>query len=370
MNNKELCGEVVIRRNFNKIVVVLGMFSLIIFFLLYSNAFGNSRDQFNYINMIQTLIDKGCTNTDGTPTIPNVEISFQQEICALSYVTKDVNTIYALQGSFSIFLKLVFLAVVALSIESSSTIKSRIIPFSMSLFVYFLRYFPLHEFTQIRVSLAIGFLMISIGFLIPISSVYSNSLPVLWRKQFQLLAFVSISAISVSLHNSIAPVIPFVLAAAQIRTKKNFLITISLASTTFVLFIGAFYLFTFNYFPQLLEQKVYENNYDDVNVFSIIKILDIASVVLAFRMIDFKIPIQVFCLSAMACSLILFYGVNIANLPTVYAFRLSEILGTFNVSLVASLQSRKQIFLLGTIILVASLRNFIFYLENSFFIPL
>lgn len=376
------------QKNIFKLIILSGVISLFLSFLVYINIFGYSRDQFNYVSMIETLVTKGCRDSRGNYNIPNVEFGFQEELCALSYVFKDVNTIYASQVFISIFLKLIFFSIIFTTIPTASQ-QSRIsrIAFLMGVIVYFLRYFPLHDFTQIRISISIGFTLISLPFLMPtLISPYEVTLNFkkndsannthndkakahrFSQPRFRAFAFSSIVCIAFSFHHSIALAIPFIIIATRVNSKQQFSSIILLTGIVSAILTGFLYLLILSNVTFLYSDDKLYTNYDDINPFSILKILDILSVIVASQVINFRVPMQAFCLTAYTCALIQFYCIIFSGLPTTYAFRLSEILIVFSAFLVVSLNTKKQLVLLAPIVLMASLRAFFNYIDESFFI--
>ncbi len=363
------------------ILIVLSAFlSLFISVLIHNGVFGFSKDSYNYQDMIGTLIARGCKNSDGSYVLPGVEFGFQEEVCFLSRISQDVKVIYSSQIFISIFLKLIFFSIIFLH-KSNNQLKPfyKLSPILIGLLAYFLRYFPLHDFTQLRISIAIGFLVGCCAFLklTPVvnynlekeqnpTNIFKSYTNILWQQKFRIFSILLLLFASFSFHHSIAIVVPFLLISMRVENKRQFVVSMLSVLAICIIFSSFVHTFVFNNIEFAAEQKKYVD-FDDNNPFSILKILDIITIVIAYNVINFKVPIQVFFLSLFTCSLIIFYSLLLNGLPTAYILRLADIFSVFNVFLIASLESKREMTCLIPVVLAASFKTFSHYLNESYF---
>jgi EpsG family len=378
--------------------------------LSYSKIFGVGRDYEVYKEIFDSLLTNGCRSQSDAYIMPHIEFGFQELTCFLSQFSSDYDLVYAIEIFISVLIKTS--VILLLLLRSNLKGSDILVRFAAILFVYFTRYYPLHEFTQIRVSLSTGFLLLSVVCFKNISDFYSifkiNNLRFLnletkkvdkigfskdWKerkkeviiapevsnlenssqsnnlKLSEKIRIVSLSAalfVACSFHYSAIFIIPLLFIANRVGDKKQLitsmtimLIICTLLSSFLVSGVGS----------ALFSDRLYAGTDERINPFSVFKILDIVSFFVAFALVDLSTPIQIFCLSLLSYSLILFYSFILANLPDTYSFRFSEILVVFNIFLIVSIQNKSRAAIVAMVMMFTSTINLIFYINNNYFLP-
>lgn len=291
-----------------------------------------------------------------------------------SYVVNGQNyliepTFYA----FSYFSKLIcnspvilfiIFALIGVYIKSKAILKLSVYP-TLAIFVYYCDYFLLHEMTQIRVGVAAGICFLSLH-----EYVNGNKL-----KFIYYIAFATIFHVSAMLF-----VLLLFIPKGDIKRKEfYFYITLLIASYTLYFsnygFASLFSLIPIDFVQQkflMYSQQVENGNSIDVNVFSILQIIKIFSIVILYsyfkinnsrvRYIDCTI-LRLYIYSCIAW--VIFF-----DIPA-FAIRISELFGFSEVLLLPILAisfKQKSIGLL-IVILICSLMFYINIFHNELLKP-
>ena len=348
------------------ILVLILLTSVIPALCSYFKIFGVGRDYETYKEIFDFLLANGCRNQSNEYIISNIEFGFQELTCFFTYFSSDYDLISAVEIFVSMFIKMSLLLIL---LAKSNLIYTDFLARFFAIFlIYITRYYPLHEFTQIRVSISIGFLFAATFCFKNISDFYFS----LEMKNFKitntrrLIILSCLLLIAFSFHYSNILVIPLIYVASRVQSRKMLVVS--------SLLIFAFFTFTSSLLVNGLggmffSERLYSGSFDKVNPFSVFKILDILSFLIAFILVDFSVPIQAFFLSLVSYSLVLFYSFLLANLPDVYSFRFSEILIVFNAFLIISIKNKSHSLIIASMTILTSIISLLFYINNNYFIP-
>jgi hypothetical protein len=244
--------------------------------------------------------------------------------------------------------------------------------FLLSVMMYFSRFYPIHESTQIRISLGIGFLFLAVLELFRLQESINNEKTVvnkyassskikaLLHASFAVLAFV----LSSLFHFSCVLAMPLFVISFYVRTRKNIL------AISILLFIFAKYFFVNYMVPVILatnprySEYLYGSGIVSVNPFSSQRILDITLACVGLRFFNSNNKRHIYLLSLWIFSIISFY--SLLELPAI-AFRFSEMLQVFGIVLVAMMRSKNELLFVVPWIIMTAFISIYSFSTGSFF---
>ncbi|MGB7414048.1 MAG: EpsG family protein [Thermosynechococcaceae cyanobacterium] len=346
-----------------QIVIIIALV-LLASLLTFSNFFGESRDYHAYDIFFQHVLINGCSNTQAY----RFELGFQYFSCLLALAVNSPNAIYAVITAVSLFPKLCIVARIATL--NSIKIAKISISFVLAVLMYMTRFFPLHELTQLRVSVGISFVLVSFVYIkrdLLLPKFYPRSLR--GRDPFKqswkyYLAHTLFLIVGISFHASLLTSIPLLIVQQFARSRKFIVLSSIILFFLLLFFCNAIAIFSFDIFA---AGFLYEDGFgQEVNLLSIQKLLDWMLVLMSFILIkpkEHKLSLSLLCL--FTYSLAIFYGC--ANIP-IFAHRLSEVFQVFGILLIASMGTKKQLVFTVPFSIVYSLANiYIFTMSDYFF---
>jgi hypothetical protein len=351
----------------NRLTILSLILTVIAVCLNFIKLFGLSRDYTAYESFFNLALTGACEDLSQYATLERYSPVFKILTCNLSKLVTSSEGIYGVMLGVSLLPKLLILA----KIHTAQHVTSwgSLVSFLLGVLLYFCRFFPLHELTQIRTSLAISFFMIG-AFLISSSREKSEFHDD--RKKNILSRYclsLPISGIGILLHSSLIIGLPFVIAAKEIQNRKQNLLF------SFSFFIGLVYLIPF-LIPWLEVVdfsgiSIYGNHNVGklTNTFlSPSKIIDIGLICSAFVCMDKNDKFQTYFLNLSLYSLVLFYALASSEISEAIIFRLSEVIQVFIVCLVVSFRKKKQIWILCPWVLLSAARSLLSFMKDDFFL--
>jgi len=231
------------------------------------------------------------------------------------------------------------------------------------------RFFPLHELTQLRVSIGISFMLIAFLYMqnetiranIKGKNSKKQSSIILNWKRFAVPLLAIFTAIL--FHSSLLALVPFIFLQDFANSRRFILIS------SFILFVVLFFSSSLinNFAVGNFSAGIFYigGSEEDVNLFSSQKILDWLLLMMGLILVDPKNRMSLSCLCIFAYSFSMFYGFS--AFP-VFAHRLSEAFQVFSVLFVASMGNKNQVvFVLPIAIAFSILNVWIFTTRDLFF---
>ncbi|TWH40671.1 EpsG family protein [Dulcicalothrix desertica] len=316
--------------------------------------FGESKDSQIYLQYFDYMISKPSCFGEG---IFNFEIGFETTSCFVSSILKSSTLVYSFFVFVSLLLKLIVLFLTLLNTKSSK-LNIKLCSF-LSVFLYFSRFFPLHELTQIRASLSIAFILVGSLLLLQGSNLNKQVSKI---NPFALLMYF----IAFLFHISSILILPFLLISFYIKSRKDIIVY----SIIIFIFIKLFFLQILVNFGVELNPRL--NEYVDapiylqpVSLFSPRRGLDVFLIIIGLRNFNSQKRYYKFYLSVFTFSIISLY--SLMDTP-VFAHRLSEIMQVFGVLLVAVMRYKSQlIFTIPYVVIVSFLSIYAFFYTDEFF---
>jgi ABC-type multidrug transport system fused ATPase/permease subunit len=350
---------------FKKIYIVI-LISIFASLISYFQPFGISRDYLEYERFFDDILKNGCSAVERY----RFEAGFNYLSCIMSEFFLSANLIYSINVFISILPKLTIIS----SLSGCSNYN-----FRLGLFVYFSRFFPLHELTQIRASLSITCVFYA-TFLISIflkkgntggyRSAYTERIHFIVDEQnkglrYLIFALIILFLLAILFHVSSVYVIVLVGVAAFSQTKKymryspiGVLIFSFICSQTISKLIVEF-------IPSAIT---YGQGFgDEINLLSPLKLMDIAIVIGVFcKLIDIDLndKSQVFFFNIFTYSISIYYG--FFTCPAI-AHRMSEFTQVFVVLFLISASKRKNILPLTILIFVVCLSSLYLTATKGYF---
>ena len=313
-------------------LALIGLASLIIAYLTSVKAFGIDRDYYNYILFYETVQGR----------ISYSDLKFESGFVYLSWLFRNL-----IGFNFPAFVFVI--TTFSLSIKFWFFYKYTKFPW-LAIISYMLMFYPLHEYTQIRVSIALSFSILGIHFLI-------NKRPFKSLLFFVIAPFFHLTVIVISIFAMIY----------FIRNKYIGLTLVAVGGLT-VWFAGDFILNTVliisSDFNSLSDYYVSSAEYTEkANIFAVSNIAIYS--VIAFCLIrgwyiksDLDFMLFIFLMASVACLIILI------DLP-VFSQRLKEVLSMFMIALTFRNYRSKIDLLCYLILLSASAWSFVRYVDQG-----
>jgi EpsG family len=320
--------------------------------LAFFGIFGKSNDYNLYLSYFEYNISRASCFDEN---IFNFDIGFDVTSCLATSFVQSPNLAYTFLILISVFAKSTVIYITLLATKSTNL--NFIISYFLCFLVYFSRFFPLHELTQIRASLSIVFLLVASLLLyqeksrIKASSITVLSLidplPLLQSKSSKRISDLNLWAlflyfIACLFHSSILLVLPVVIVAFYVKDRKNLLIVSIIMFIILKIFFSQYvFKFLIGFNPRLFDY-IDNENYSSISTFSPKRILDFYLVVIGVIYSDVNNRCQLFYMSLVAFSIVCFY--SLVDIPVV-AYRLSEVVQVFSIPLIATMRSDIEIIL-------------------------
>lgn len=346
-----------------QLIIIFGLL-LLAAWLTFSQFFGESRDYSNYEMFFQHVLSDRCQNTEKF----RFELGFQYFSCLLAFAVPSPLGIYSIIAVLFLFPKLCIMALVAT--RNSLKIAKIPVSFMLALFMYTTRFFPLHELTQLRISVGMSFILVSFFYIkryqfLPtlrdrfLSLRGHDSSKWNLKSHFAPALFL---IVGILFHSSLLISTPFLLMQNFVKSRK-FILSSSIIIFLFLLFLSnAIANFTF---ANIALGEAYKEGFGQgINLLSAQKLLDWCLATIGFLLIDPKDKLSLSILCLFTYSIPVFYGFS--NFP-VLAHRFSEIFQVFGILLVASMGSRKQLVFVSPFAIVYSLANLWVFTTSGYF---
>ncbi|MYM36162.1 hypothetical protein GTP38_17665 [Duganella sp. FT94W] len=298
--------------------------------------FGTSLDFDEYVNFFN-LVEM---NQLSTFALTRFEPAFVLSTVIVVNLFSSPAAIYTVFVALSIFLK----GIVFYALSSGWQV------FAAASLLYLIRYFPLHEYTQLRVAISIGMTMVS--------TIY------LWEGNFKKAAIFIV--LSLLFHQSAIAVIPFLFFKP---TKRRTIIAVSLAIMLTLKYGSSYFISSF-----LADTVEIVGNYErngsfarhDVNLFNPTVLLDMALIVYAFANWHQLTRVMKTSVFMMSIGIAFYFGMT--SFP-VMAHRLREFFSVFFIIFV--IESLRRNIIRAPVIVVyllsLGLYSYLFFIREGFF---
>ncbi|OBQ41538.1 MAG: hypothetical protein AN484_20740 [Aphanizomenon flos-aquae WA102] len=331
-----------------------------------SGVIGIGRDYGNYEDIINDILHSGFSLENNY----NFDIGFVFIIFLLTQLLFSAKLIYAFLIFISLFLKFLIFSFLGLYNKKYSNVSLTHLGIIGGLILYSSRFFPLHEFTQIRVAISIAFFYYAF---IIIESDTKIKQEIFGFINNRLLNIIGIScAILCVLFHTIALVhLPLTFLTVFCNSRKKIILVNALI---FLFFWIAFPIIINNDFSPISYSAIsrigsYLQESSDSSSLKIYHVLDFVFIIICFYLVDFKSPLQRALFSMYTFSLTISLAITI-GLPylLVFSVRLSEYIQTFCVPLIITMSGHRKYLLIWPWIIACSIYYLSAYQASNYFL--
>lgn len=320
--------------------------------LAFFSAFGTSNDYELYLAYFEYNTSRASC-FDGN--IFNFDVGFDVTSCLVTSFLRSPNLAYAFLVLISVFFKSIVMYVTLLTTRSTNL--NFIISYFLCFLVYFSRFFPLHELTQIRASLSIMFLLVGSSLLFRVENSKRLNDVNIWA--------LIICIVACLFHSSILLVLPIVTIAFHVKDRKSMIIISIIMFAVLKIFFSQYIFKSLIEFNPKLFEYIDNEKFLNISVLSPKRILDLYLIVIGMIYFDVNNRCRLFYMSLIAFSIVCFY--SLVDIPVV-AYRLSEIVQVFSIPLIATMGSDIEIILITPyVVAISCISVYTFFYTGEFF---
>ncbi len=334
-----------------------------------SGVIGIGRDYGNYEDIINDILDSGFSLENNY----DFDIGFVFIIFLLTQLLFSAKLIYAFLIFISLFFKFLIFSFLGLYNKKYSNVSLTHLGIIGGLILYSSRFFPLHEFTQIRVSISIAFFYYAFIILVSDTGIKQEMFGLINNKLLNIIGI--LSAILSFLFHTIALVHLLLMFMTLFCNSRKKIILVN--ALIFMFFWIAFPIIINNDFSPLSYSSItrignylQESSYSsDSSFLKIYHVLDFALIIICFYLVDFKSPLQRSLFSMYTFSLTISLAIAI-GLPylLVFSVRLSEYIQTFCVPLIITMSGHRKYLLIWSWIIACSIYYLSAYQASNYFL--
>jgi hypothetical protein len=334
-----------------------------------SGVIGIGRDYGNYEDLINDISYSGFSLDNNY----GFDIGFVFIVFLLTKLLFSTKLIYAFLIFISLFLKLLIFFFLGLYNKKYSNASLTYLSIFAGLTLYSFRFFPLHEFTQIRVSISIAFFYYAFILLASGTGVKQKMFGLI-KNKLLILTGILFAILSLLFHTiaSVHLILMFVIFFCNSR-KKIILVN----GLIFMFFWIAFPIIISNDFSPISYSPITRiGNYlqelsysSDSSFLKIYHLLDFAFIIICFYLVDFTSALQRSLFSIYTFSLTISLAIAI-GLPDllVFSVRLSEYIQTFCVPLIITMSGHRKYLLIWPWIIASSIYYLSAYQASNYFL--
>ena len=349
-----------------KSVILSMIISITVSCVFFSGLIGVARDYVNYEYIINDILDSGFSLENKY----DVDIGFVFIIFILAQLISSAKLIYAFLIFISLFFKFLIFSFLGLYNKKSSNVTLRYLGIIGGLTVYSFRFFPLHEFTQIRVAISIAFFYYAFIIIVSDTEIKQEIFGLINNRLLNIIG--ALGAILSFLFHTIALIhLPLIFMTLFCNSRKKIILVNALI---FLFFWIAFPIIINNDFSPISYSAIsrignYLQESSDSSSLKIYHVLDFVFIIIGFYLIDFKSPLQRALFSMYTFSLTISLAITI-GLPylLVFSVRLSEYIQTFCVPLIITMSGHRKYLLIWPWIIACSIYYLSAYQASNYFL--